>query len=583
MTPRTLPLCDGAPVRLIEAGPREPGRRDAVLLIHGVGMRAEAWAPQIDALSQHFRVVAVDMPGHGGSAPLPPDAQLPDFVAWAARLIEALALGPVNLAGHSMGALVAAGLAVERPDLVRRLALLNAVHRRDPQARAAVLARADQIAQGRGDATGPLSRWFGRSGPAIRNRVAGWLEAVDPQGYATAYRAFATGDATYADRLSQIACPTLVLTGEGDQNSTPQMSRDMAGAIPQATPLIVAGHRHMVNLTAPYIVTDALKDWLQRPVAADDAPPPLDPRALRDAFGCFMTGVTVVTTLDRDGKPLGFTANSFSSVSLDPPMVLVSIARTSRNSAHFQSAAGFAVNILSETQKDISATFARPGEDRFATIGWAPGPCGAPVIEGVSAWFDCAMAQVVEAGDHAILIGRVEAFAASKEPGLGYYRGAYITPAATSAQMPAGPEVLIQAIIECAGAVLMIDDGQAGLSLPQTRVGRQGLQPALQALLDQTSPGAAAGEIYAVYEGETEGRQHIAFRCPTTTTSALRGSFVPLDEDRLQAVADPASAAMLRRLVAEVRLGDYGVYFGSHAQGQVTRKQATTGKQKDRA
>ena len=108
MMSRTLRLSDGAAVRLLEAGPREPGRRDAVLLIHGVGMRAEAWAPQIDTLSQHFRVIAVDMPGHGNSDRLPADARLPDFVAWAARVVEALDLGPVNLAGHSMGALVAA-------------------------------------------------------------------------------------------------------------------------------------------------------------------------------------------------------------------------------------------------------------------------------------------------------------------------------------------------------------------------------------------------------------------------------------------------------------------------------------------
>ncbi|MEF9604139.1 alpha/beta fold hydrolase, partial [Paracoccus sp. PXZ] len=146
MMSRTLQLSDGATVRLVEAGRGEP-----LLLIHGVGMRAEAWEPQIDALSAHHHVIAVDMPGHGASSPLPADAHLPDFVAWAARLVEALGLGPVNLAGHSMGALVAAGLAVERPDLVRRLALLNAVHRRSPEARAAVLARADEIARGEGD------------------------------------------------------------------------------------------------------------------------------------------------------------------------------------------------------------------------------------------------------------------------------------------------------------------------------------------------------------------------------------------------------------------------------------------------
>lgn len=573
MMSRTLRLSDGAAVRLLEAGPREPGRRDAVLLIHGVGMRAEAWAPQIDTLSQHFRVIAVDMPGHGNSDRLPADARLPDFVAWAARVVEALDLGPVNLAGHSMGALVAAGLAVEHPDLVRRLALLNAVHCRAPAARQAVLARTEQIARGDLNSDGPLSRWFGPNDIAVRNKVAGWLDRVDPQGYATAYRAFAEGDAIYADRLAQIGCPTLVLTGEGDLNSSPEMSREIAALIPQGYPLIVAGHRHMANLTAPYIVTDALKDWLRRSTTQGEAMPPIDPRALRDAFGCFMTGVTVVTTFDRDGKPLGFTANSFSSVSLDPPLLLVSIAKTSRNFAHFQSASGFAINVLAEDQKDISATFARPVEDRFADLGWAPGPLGSPVIEGVSAWFDCALSQIVDAGDHAVLIGRIEAFAASQEPGLGYYRGAYVTPAATAAQMPAGPDVLISAIIESQGQVLLLDDTQGGLALPETRVGRQGIQPALQALLDSTTPGAAPGEIYAVYEGETEGRQHIAFRCPTTTTSTLLGRFVPLSDDALQAVTDPAGRAMLTRLAQESQLGNYGVYFGSHKQGQVTHKQ----------
>ncbi len=83
------------------------------------------------------------------------------------------------------------------------------------------------------------------------------------------------------------------------------------------------------------------------------APHPMDPRALRDAFGCFMTGVTVVTTLDSTGRPQGFTANSFASVSLDPPLLLVSLANSSRNINTFAKGTGFAVNILAEGQKDI--------------------------------------------------------------------------------------------------------------------------------------------------------------------------------------------------------------------------------------
>lgn len=567
MMSRILPLSDGALVRVIEAGPKG-GTGEPLLLIHGVGMCAEAWQPQIEALADHHRVIAVDMPGHGQSSPLPAEARLPDFVGWAARVVQALDLGPVNLAGHSMGALVAAGLAVERPDLVRRLALLNAVHRRSPQARADVIARADQIARGEGDNEAPLVRWFGPNQVAIRNKVARWLDGIDPQGYATAYRAFAEGDATYADRLCGIACPALVLTGDGDRNSSAQMSRDMAQAMPQGRALIVAGHRHMVNMTAPYIVNDALRGWLQWD---DSNMMSFDPRALRDAFGCFMTGVTVVTTRSAEGAPLGFTANSFASVSLDPPLLLVSIAKTSRNYEHFAAAGHFAINVLAEEQKHVSGIFARPVEDRFAAVGWTPGPAGSPVLAGVAAWFDCRLSQRVDAGDHAILIGEVKGFSASQEPGLGYYRGAYITPAQTAAQLPTGPDVVISAIVEAWGEVLLVDEG-AGLALPSTRVGRDGVQAALTRLLAGIAPDAAPGEIYAVYEDATEGRQHIAFRCPATSTEAMQGRFLPLQPAHLEAVGDPATRSMLDRLAAESRQGNYGVYFGSHLAGQVTHK-----------
>ena len=156
MMSRILRLSDGTSARTLEAGKGEP-----VLLIHGVGMRAEAWGPQVTALSADHHVIAVDMPGHGGSDLLADGARLPDYVAWAARVVQALGLGPVSVAGHSMGALIAAGLAADHPDKVRRLAVLNAVQRRSPEARAAVLARAEEIARGEGDAEVPLTRWFG--------------------------------------------------------------------------------------------------------------------------------------------------------------------------------------------------------------------------------------------------------------------------------------------------------------------------------------------------------------------------------------------------------------------------------------
>lgn len=304
---------------------------------------------------------------------------------------------------------------------------------------------------------------------------------------------------------------------------------------------------------------------------------PSDPRALRDAFGCFMTGVTVVTTLDAQGRPVGFTANSFSSVSLDPPLLLVSIANSSANRATFTAAEGFAVNILAEGQRDVSATFARPVADRFADIYWKRGPVGGPVIAGVSAWFDCRLEQTVEAGDHTILIGRIGGFEATPAPGLGYYRGAYVTPAQTAAQLPTGPDVVITAILEAAGQVLLTDDGRGGLTLPMLRVGREGVQAALARLIAETGLTAQPGSIYAIYEDVAQGKQHIAFRCPADAGRPARGSFVDLSPEGVADVTDPAMLTMLERLAAEARMGNYGVYFGNHQQGRVQR----TGERKD--
>jgi flavin-dependent trigonelline monooxygenase, reductase component len=296
----------------------------------------------------------------------------------------------------------------------------------------------------------------------------------------------------------------------------------------------------------------------------------VDPRALRDAFGCFMTGVTVVTTMEN-GKPLGFTANSFSSVSLDPPLLLVSIANRSANLAAFTGAKGFAINILSEGQKDLSARFARPSDDRFADLYWRSGPAGNPVLAGVSAWFDCALEQAVLAGDHTILIGRIQAFEAAEAPGLGYYRGAYVTPATTAAQLPAGPDVVISAVLEAEGKVLLVDDGRGGLAVPMARVGREGMQAALAGLIAAQGVEAGAGSIYAVYEDAGTGTQHIALRCPAKAGRPAKGAFVELSRDGVADVTDPALRTMLERLADEARVGAYGIYFGTHETGRVQR------------
>jgi flavin reductase (DIM6/NTAB) family NADH-FMN oxidoreductase RutF len=153
--------------------------------------------------------------------------------------------------------------------------------------------------------------------------------------------------------------------------------------------------------------------------------PPVDPVALRAAFGAFMTGVTVVTTHNSPGAPVGFTANSFTSVSLNPPLILVCIADSSQNIDVFRNADGYGVSILAESQEALSRRFAAPVDDRFEGVNWHAGPHGAPIIDDVSGWFDCRMHDQVQAGDHLIMIGEVKAFGATEERALGYARSGY--------------------------------------------------------------------------------------------------------------------------------------------------------------
>ena len=156
-------------------------------------------------------------------------------------------------------------------------------------------------------------------------------------------------------------------------------------------------------------------------------PDPTDQKALRAAFSAFLTGVTIVTTMDKDGAPRGFTANSFTSVSLTPPLLLFCIAKTSRSLDAFMNADSFAVNILSESQEHLSSRFAAPVEDRFADVDWSNGPTGAPVLSDVCGWFDCATHNRVEAGDHYIIIGEVIGFDHNTSEALGYSRKGYFS------------------------------------------------------------------------------------------------------------------------------------------------------------
>lgn len=299
---------------------------------------------------------------------------------------------------------------------------------------------------------------------------------------------------------------------------------------------------------------------------------PIDPRALRAAFGAFLTGVTVVTTTDAQGRPIGFTANSFASVSLDPPLLLVCLAKRSYNYAVVTGAAGFAVNILGEDQEAVSNTFARPSEDRFAGVAWENGPQGSPVLDGAAAWFDCATHEIVEAGDHAILIGEIRAFADAGANGLGYARGAYVKPGVLGEAVAAavGGEALVGAVVEREGEVLLLGPEGGPYSLPEAPIAEVGDPNALGVhLLRSLGLPVHVGFVYSVYENRATRRQHIVYRCDAGFGTLARGRFFPVGELPIDQVTDGPTRDVLRRFAAESGLGNFGLYFGNETTGQI--------------
>ena len=147
---------------------------------------------------------------------------------------------------------------------------------------------------------------------------------------------------------------------------------------------------------------------------------------LRESLGCFVTGVTVITTRGEDGELYGLTANSFSSVSLDPPLVLFNLSRTADCFAAFESVNFFAVNVLRSDQEALSGRFATKDIDKWSGVAWRPGYADSPVLDGAIATFECRVTARHEGGDHVIYVGEVVDFSHEPEGDpLVFFRGRY--------------------------------------------------------------------------------------------------------------------------------------------------------------
>ncbi len=364
------------------------GDEDAppVLLIHGAGQTRADWAEIAGALElAGRRVINVDQRGHGSSE-WPADGRydLDAMVGDIKAVLAQMTVRPVVVAATLGGWLATLALGEGGAHLAAGLVLVDA----EPD-------------DARTSATSPSAR---------DPRFAGAFDAT-----------------SLAERMTTaaagLALPVLIVDGAVFPPGGPALDGIVA-AMPDAERVALeAGQGDRLDA-----FNGVLLDFLERrvPLAAPEYREGSDARTFRDALGCFATGVTIVTAMTEEGTPIGLTANSFTSVSLDPPLLLVCIATSAGSAAVLDRATRFAVNVLQIGQQPTSNRFAGRGEDRFALTPWEVGEFGTPVLPGSLASFECERHALHDGGDHFILVGRVlkARFEPRRDPLL-YFRGKY--------------------------------------------------------------------------------------------------------------------------------------------------------------
>lgn len=246
------------------------GSGEPIVLVHGVGLRAEAWLQQIPELTKTNTVYAIDMPGHGESELLANDkADLDHYVDTIADWIKAVIKEPVIIFGHSMGSMIALNFAVRYSALCVGVCALNTVYRRSEKATNAVQQRALAMINNpeldRVEA--PIKRWFNQNGSSFEKNMSElchrWLSIAPAEGYARAYYIFSENDAPTDDALSEIKVPVTFITGDKDHNSSAEMSQQMASICPNGSYVIIPHSGHMLQLTHPEELNLVLVKFIQ--------------------------------------------------------------------------------------------------------------------------------------------------------------------------------------------------------------------------------------------------------------------------------------------------------------------------------
>lgn len=307
---------------------------------------------------------------------------------------------------------------------------------------------------------------------------------------------------------------------------------------------------------------------------AATTPNAIDPVALRRALGTFVTGVTVITTRDADGTPRGMTANSFTSVSLDPPLLLVCVGKGAHSFPAFNSSSSFAVNLLHEGQTDVSNLFASKAVNKFDAVSYDRIHTGSPVLTDCLTWFDCTVYRRVDAGDHVVMIGEVQAFGTSPTAPLGFCRGRY---ASIKDPLPPGwlasHGMIVGYLIEADGHLLLRSDGKGGWVLPSAkrRIADNQLKldggDALTLVADDTF-------LYSVFDVADGDPGYLIYRArlaqaPTAAALSAGLKFFPISQLPYDEIPTREIRAMLRRYARESASKRFGIYMDSNDGGRL--------------
>ncbi|WP_422342715.1 alpha/beta fold hydrolase [Parasphingorhabdus sp.] len=377
----------------------------SILLIHGGGQTRTVWCDVAVALVKAGRrVINLDLRGHGGSE-WPTDGRY-DFDAYVEDLRGVLAqMGtrPVVVAAALGGWIATVALGRDAATLAAGLVLVDIPTHIDNETSRVMAENIRRRAEQSKDA------------PTWDLKL---MDSFDVSNMPE----------RLADAAPGLNIPVLVVRGALNQMGSGEEAALFVKALPNAEAVEVEDANLLVSGESTEAFDALLLDFLERrqPRVTPEYRSGSDARTLRDALGCFATGVTVVTANDARGSPIGLTANSFTSVSLDPPLLLVCIANTSGSASTLKSASHFAVNVLQIGQQPASNLFAGKNKDRFASTSWEPGETGVPLLTGSLSSFECEQSEVHEGGDHFILVGRVvkASFEPRRDPLL-FFRGKY--------------------------------------------------------------------------------------------------------------------------------------------------------------